>query len=297
MLVISPNILAALPGINSNRSNADSFAREGTRVIACACDARLNVVEHPLKQQRLRHVIAASCLHSHLKPLERGLMTRIAPSKSIESVGTAIMVACAVIVTVLLVRREFLPTGPQPEKAKFVKGWETYAVGAERIGHENAPVTMVMFSDYECPYCRELASTLKALQDARPTDFNLVHRNLPLKALHPNARPAATAAACATVQGRFPQYHEYLFSRQDSLGAIDWTVAAHQTGVPDTSAFRRCLSDDPVVNASLRADSLAALRLGLSGTPALLINGWLVKGNRPQEELEELIAKGLKGKS
>jgi protein-disulfide isomerase len=108
--------------------------------------------------------------------------------------------------------------------------------------------------------------------------------------MHPYARPAAIAAECAAAQGRFREYHDYLFQHQDSLGSLDWVRVAGTIPVRDTATFRRCLTGATAAD-QLRIDSSAAKRLNVTGTPTVMVNGWLLVGTPTAAELETAIAK------
>ena len=200
---------------------------------------------------------------------------------------------CAVAVTLMVARREFFapdPNAPKPPVA--VDRWRAYNVGDKRIGPGNAPVTIVEFSDFECPFCKELSNTLLMLRAKYPTSLAVVYRNFPIERIHANSRAAAIAAECAATQGRFAEYHDFLFQHQDSLGKIPWTDVAARTGIRDTAAFAACLTDQAAATR-LRADSLDAISLKILGTPTLMVNKWRVQGALTQETLDKLISQEL----
>jgi len=152
-------------------------------------------------------------------------------------------------------------------------------------------VKVVVFSDFECPFCKRLASVLRAMERRNQEGFAVVHRNFPLASIHPHARSAAIAAECAAKQGRFPQYHDLLFERQDSLGLIGWTELARRVRVGDLDQFERCLKS-PVVAKELQADSATAEALQIKGTPLIIVDGWLLQGLPPESRLDSLIFRG-----
>lgn len=212
----------------------------------------------------------------------------------LDNLFTGVLAACAVAITLMLARREFMPA-PDPRQASLpieVKDWRTYGAGAKRIGIEGAPVTIVEFSDFQCPFCRHFSQVLDRARAKYPGKISLVYRNFPLQDIHPFARSAATAAECAAFQGRFPEYHNFLFQHQDSLAQIAWTDVAERVGVQDTSQFRRCLTSSGVA-AALKADSLAGNALHVTGTPTIVINRWLVTGAPPEDVLDKLITQEL----
>jgi protein-disulfide isomerase len=202
-------------------------------------------------------------------------MTRV--KAAIENVATAAVALCAVAVTLMMVRREFftpdVAAGPRPPH--FVKHWEAYATSDEQIGPSDAPDTVLVFSDFECPFCRRLSNELETLQRSR--SILVIHRNYPISTIHPFAHRAAVAAECANIQGAFSNYHDSLFARQSSLDSVDFGALAATVGIADTTIFARCLSDSGPIE-TLKRDSLAAEELDISGTPLVVVNGWEFEG-------------------
>lgn len=205
------------------------------------------------------------------------------------------MVLCAVTVTGLVVRRELFSPSPAAAaievESRTVAGWRSYAEG-QRIGPADARVTIVEFSDFECPFCRETADRLRAIRAKYPRDVALVYRHYPLS-YHKNAVPAAKASVCAARQGRFEAYHNALFAQQDSLGLISWTQLARAAGVPDEVGFEACMQSS-VPGTEIERDLQAGTRLGVRGTPAILVNERFISG-APPGVLEELVERAVRG--
>jgi thiol-disulfide isomerase/thioredoxin len=209
----------------------------------------------------------------------------------LESIATGIMVVCAVSVTLLFARRELLSSHDTSQpRFEQTRDWRSFVVGDEWIGPASAPVTVVVFSDFECPFCRKLSSELDAVSAKHPGAIGILHRNFPLTALHPFARMAAVAAECAAAQGRFAAYHQYLFEHQDSLGTLSWVRVARVVQVPDVKGFERCVRLD-VPAARLVADSEAAVRLHITGTPLIMVNGLRTQGAPPERILDSLVVR------
>ncbi len=216
--------------------------------------------------------------------------------RRLEMLFTGILALCAVVVTIVVVRREFMPppdpNAPRPPTA--VANWSEYAIGNKRIGSQTALVTLVEFSDFQCPACRQLSRVLEKLRAKHGDQLAIVYRHFPIESIHPLARPAALAAECAATQGRFAAYHDYLFANQDSLPRMSWSVVAAKVGVSDTTAFARCLTD-PHTLATLSIDSLAGVNFGVTGTPQVTVNKWRMSVGAPTEEaLEQIISDELK---
>lgn len=213
-----------------------------------------------------------------------------ATSGWIEKFAVGIVAIYAAMAVVPVLTREFRHRKPQAPRPVLVKDWQKYAAGDERLGSPRAPLRLVVFSDFECPFCRQLSISLDQLVKKRPAEVEVIHRNFPLSAIHPYARRAAIAGECATKQGRFAAFYRFAFAHQDSLGALDWPRVAKRIGVRDTSLFQECLSNGSVL-PTLRADSVAAESLGITGTPMLLVNDWKVQGNPGPVELARLISR------
>lgn len=213
--------------------------------------------------------------------------------KFLSNAVTAILVICALTVTSLAVRKELLPQSVGPERSRSetrtVPDWRTYVDG-QRIGPADAPVTIVEFSDFECPYCRQTADQLRTLRRKYPRDVAVVYRHFPLP-YHSKAVTAARASLCASRQGRFEAYHDAIFANQDSLGSIGWARLAEAAAVPDLAAFRSCVDrTDPV--PQIERDLKAGKRLGVSATPTFLVNDQLIQG-APPGALEQLVERAL----
>jgi protein-disulfide isomerase len=208
---------------------------------------------------------------------------------TIENAMVGTLVICAVIVTALVLRREVLhpEASARPAPPVFVKTWRAYVTDHEVIG-DSGGAMVVVFSDFQCPACKELALTLRGLRKKHPSQVAISHRNFPLTRIHPFAQAAAAAAACASRQGRFEAYHDFLFDHQDSIGLIPWARVATQAGITDTVAFNRCLYEGAAA-AQLRLDSMAAMELRLTGTPLVLVNGWRFDRAPSASEIEDAI--------
>jgi protein-disulfide isomerase len=169
-----------------------------------------------------------------------------------------------------------------------VAGWERFARGGHRLGPDDAPVTIVVFADFECPYCATLATaTLPQIRARYPTKVAVVYRHFPLRQ-HRFAYPAARAAECAGRQQRFDAYHDQLFTRQDSLGLLTFTELAQDAGVPDLRAFSTCASATGPVE-SIELDLRAARELGAYATPTVVIDGMMYSGTLSVPTLDSLV--------
>jgi protein-disulfide isomerase len=176
--------------------------------------------------------------------------------------------------------------------------WEPMRESVEAIGPQLgpkiAPVTIIEFSDFQCPFCRRLAPTLRELVRRYPTQVRLVFRNMPLTAIHHAADRAAKAGACAAAQGRFWELHDLMFAEQSSLSPDALKEKARRLKL-DSKVFDQCLDSDSTPK-SVQIDQAAAERLGLSSTPSSFINGRFIAGSLPLYRWQEVINDELKRK-
>lgn len=160
--------------------------------------------------------------------------------------------------------------------------------GHPTFGPGNAPVTLVEFSDFECPYCRGFWETIERVKSEYEGSVKLVYRQFPLRQIHPNAQKSAEASLCAEEQGQFWQLHDLMFAEQQSLTVPDLKEKAERLGM-DAAAFSACLDSGKYFD-QVEADLQAGARMGISGTPALFVNGRPVEGGAvPFESIAEII--------
>jgi protein-disulfide isomerase len=162
-------------------------------------------------------------------------------------------------------------------------------------GAATAPVTIVEFSDFECPYCGGLFPTLKQVEKNYPETVRIVYRQFPLTNIHPHAMKAAEAALCANEQKKFWEFHDSMFGNQQELSIADLKQRAVALKL-DTQAFNQCLDSGRQAPA-IQADIQDGARAGVTGTPAIFINGRLLSGNQPYSEIKDIIEDELQRKS
>ena len=165
------------------------------------------------------------------------------------------------------------------------------AADGPSLGPEDAPITIVEFSDFQCPFCRRAGPTLKELLRRYPQEVRVVHRHLPLESIHPRARPVAAASACAEDQGRFWEFHDKVFASPGALADQDLRGHAEALGL-EIARYDACL-EQGLHEARIDADIAAARAVGITGTPAFLVNGVLLTGAQPVEAFERLIRREL----
>jgi protein-disulfide isomerase len=164
------------------------------------------------------------------------------------------------------------------------------ADGRPSKGPANAPITIIEFSDYECPFCKRAEASVDEVMKAYPDKVKVVFRDYPLP-MHPNARPASEAAACANAQGKFWEYHKKLFDNQSALAKDNLKTYAKEVGL-DQAKFDKCL-DSSEFKTKVDQDVEAASKVGVTGTPAFFINGRLLSGAQPFEKFKEVIDEEL----
>jgi protein-disulfide isomerase len=149
-----------------------------------------------------------------------------------------------------------------------------------------APVTVVLFSDFQCPFCSRVVPTLKQIEGAYPKDVRIVWKHLPLP-FHPNALPAARAAEAARVQGKFWEMHDRLFAGQQALSADVYRQFATDLKL-DLQKFNADLAAAPA-DARIDQDQALAAEVGATGTPTLFVNCRKIVGAQPFEALRAVI--------
>jgi protein-disulfide isomerase len=182
-------------------------------------------------------------------------------------------------------------TLPEPPKAPAERK-EVAATGPAR-GPEKAPVTIVEFSDFQCPFCSRAIKTVDEVMKAYPNDVRLVFRQFPLE-FHKQAPKAAEAALCAADQNKFWEFHDTLFANQSALQPDKLKEHAKTVGL-DTAKFNKCL-DSGEKAAAVKTDQEAGQKVGVNGTPAFFINGILLSGAQPFDEFKSVIDAELQAK-
>jgi len=162
-------------------------------------------------------------------------------------------------------------------------------------GPADAPITIIEFSDYQCPYCLKWHQEVwPKLLEAFPGKIRLVYRDFPLTSIHASASPAAQAADCAGDQNKYWEYHDLLFSGQYELGAETFNLYAKNLGL-DQTKFSECLESNKF-ESEVNADYTYAAQIGIQSTPTFFINGVALIGAQRFEVFQELINLELAGK-
>jgi protein-disulfide isomerase len=158
-------------------------------------------------------------------------------------------------------------------------------------GAAKAQVTIVEFSDFQCPFCSRVVPTMKQIEQEYGSRVRIVWKHQPIPSLHPEAMPAALAAEAARQQGRFWEMHDKLFDNQRALGASAYEGFARELGL-DLARFRTAMLD-PRTRERVQADQDVAVRVGATGTPTFFVNGERVVGAMPYDTFKAAVDRAL----
>ena len=158
--------------------------------------------------------------------------------------------------------------------------------GAPRRGPENAPVTIVEFSDFQCPFCKRAQPTLRQVQEKYPEQIAFVYKDLPLRDIHPEAQRAGEAAHCAGDQNKYWEFHQALFASEQLTEELYSKIG--DSLQLDAAAFQQCL-DSGKHAATVNANYEQALSVGANSTPTFFVNGILLRGAVPLENFTKII--------
>ena len=163
--------------------------------------------------------------------------------------------------------------------------------GAPFKGSEKAQVTIVKFEDFQCPYCKAVQPNYQEVLKRYDGKVRLVHKDLPLDEIHPQARQAAEAARCANDEGKFWEYHDKLYASSPKAAPEDLKFYAKDLGLKQDS-FDKCLTSGKY-KAAIQKDMNEAASLGLTGTPTFFINGRELSGAQSVEAISQIIDEEL----
>ena len=159
------------------------------------------------------------------------------------------------------------------------------------LGPDNAPITIVEFSDFRCPYCQRFRiETLDQLLAAYPGQIRFIYRDFPVV----GGFEAAVASECADEQGEYWAYHDLLFSGESADLSNETFLAYGETLELDLDAFSSCL-DEELIASEVEADAMYAAGLGVTGTPTFFVNGIPLVGAQPMEVFAQIIDAELEG--
>jgi protein-disulfide isomerase len=187
---------------------------------------------------------------------------------------------------------ELRASGP-PVRLLFEAPRQQIALAATdpSLGSASAPVTLVEFSDFQCPFCQRVAPTLKQVKEKYGDRVRIVWKDFPLTQIHPQAFKASEAAHCAGDQEKYWQYHDQLFANQSALQLNDLKRYATDLGL-DANAFNSCL-DSSKYGERVRDGVAQGTSLGVNSTPTIYVNGRVLAGAQPYEAFVAMIDEEL----
>ncbi len=178
------------------------------------------------------------------------------------------------------------------EAVSYVAGWAPVDLsGSPRKGVASAPIVVVEYSEYQCPFCRRAQETMAQLEEKYGDQVSFVFKHFPL-AKHTQAKPAAIASIAADRQGRFWEYKHALFEHQKDLRTDGiFEKIAEEVGL-NMDQFRKDIAD-PEIEKQIQADVAQAKKLGVTGTPCFFVNGYKLKGAKPLDAFVDVIDREL----
>jgi predicted DsbA family dithiol-disulfide isomerase len=203
---------------------------------------------------------------------------------------------CAVVSTVILVRREFSASA-EVEKLDpiYIEDWRGALPSGLRVGAPDAPVQLLEFADFQCPACARFESSVTLIRSKFPNSIAITLAHFPLEH-HSLAVDAARAAECAEKQGRFNEIRTVLFEGQKNFGSIPWVEFARLAGVPDSIQFDECVHDTHAIERVQEGRRLGE-RFGVNATPTIIVNGWKLPQPPTVDQLEAIVDNILAGRS
>jgi protein-disulfide isomerase len=211
---------------------------------------------------------------------------------------TVVLVGCALVTTGVVVKREFFsPAGSQqkPIPPRFIADWRSKMDDGDLIGSAGAPVQIMEFGDFECPFCGTYHSTLKTIRERYPGKIAVTFVHFPIRG-HRFALPAARVAECAGTQGRFEAMYDALYGDQESLGLKPWTEYASRSGIKDIPGFEKCNAENGPLDRVDRGKRLGT-EWDVKGTPTVVVNGWMFSQAPTADELDSMVKNILAGNS
>ncbi len=158
------------------------------------------------------------------------------------------------------------------------------------LGTASPRLTIVEFADFQCPYSKEAASTVRSLMATYGDRVRLIYRHFPISEIHPDAEQAAQAAECANEQGKFWLYHDKLYGAA-TLSYAALVTAAEEVGL-DTKQFGDCLGSGKYKNV-VESDAALAKQIGLRGTPTFIFDGQVIEGSIPRDVFQRILDRML----
>ena len=183
------------------------------------------------------------------------------------------------------------PAAPQPTQPPAPDSSKLPAVSSSDYvrGPENAKITLIEYSDFQCPFCLRHTPTMEKILTEYKGKVKLIYRHFPLTSIHPEAQKAAEASECAGDQGKFWEMHDKIFEANaaSNMSVETWKKIAKDLGL-NTTKFNSCL-DSGQFASKVNSEQIAGAEAGVEGTPATFVNGRLVSGAVPYEQFKSII--------
>lgn len=202
------------------------------------------------------------------------------------------LVVCALVMVALVARNQSRGgTASESETPtdSVVSDADYYRDLSRRSGSEDVQAEIVVFTDYQCPFCKRLWHALDSLRAESPDAVALTVRHFPLAGIHPQARAASAFVECARRENKFREADSILFAWPDSVERGAWTSIASLIGMESPASVNKCMASNGITEL-IDADIAAARRLGATGTPMMLVNTVRVRGARSVEQIRRIIA-------
>lgn len=213
--------------------------------------------------------------------------------RTLTEFGFWIVVLCAVATTTIVLRREMavdtasLAAQSENWQPTYIDGWEDALAVGIRSGSEDAPIQVVEFGDFQCPYCARFEETIQVVKSNHPKLVAFTFAPFPLD-YHEFAISAQHAVECAHLQGRFDEMRSLLFKKHRLFGSIAWTEFAAEVGVANIDKFSECLDDPRRIERIVLSRELAD-RIGVRGTPTVIVNGWKFPMSPSVKDFETIV--------
>jgi len=236
-------------------------------------------------------VVAAGCGGSpaDMEELKKGQKDALAKLEAMDAKLAALDTAVKTIKTAA-------PAAPARPQIDPNKVYDIPVGNSAMKGAENGTVTIIKFSDYQCPFCAQSNPLIKQVLEAYPNDVKFVYKQFPLTSIHPNAMPAAKAVLAAKNQGKYWEMHDILFENYRNLAPDQLEVYAKQVPGLDVEKWKVDMND-PAIAKQIDAEMAEARAAGVTGTPTFFVNGKRVM-NRSFDGFKQMVeaAKGAPAK-
>jgi protein-disulfide isomerase len=193
---------------------------------------------------------------------------------SLGAITNIVLILVALVMGASVLRTPGTVAAPPDRPRPTVPGnWEQELVTGISQGPEDAPIKIIEFMDFQCPFCRSWSHRVDSLVSEYPEFVRVTFQHRPLTRIHPHALSAAVAAECADEQGRFHEFARVVFADQALIGLREWSVFADSAGVPDVASFDACILRPAETFARIQHSIRLSDQNHINGTPTIWLNG------------------------